>query len=115
MEYRVVITTEAQAAIDRDIAYIRLQASPEIADRWYHGLIEAIASLSDTPTRCGVIPEQWLFDDEFRQLLYGRRMHKRRIIFFLDGDTVYVVRYQHGSLLPLSGPEELGLPLLPED
>ncbi len=49
MEYRVVITPEAQAAIDRDIAYIRLQASPEIADRWYHGLIEAIASLSDMP------------------------------------------------------------------
>ncbi len=49
MEYRVVITPEAQAAIDRDIAYIRLQASPEIADRWYHGLIEAIASLSACP------------------------------------------------------------------
>ncbi len=76
MEYRVVITPEAQAAIDRDIVYIRQQASPEIADRWYHGLIEAIASLSEMPTRCGVIPEQWLFDDEFRQLLYGRRQHK---------------------------------------
>ena len=108
MEYRVVITPEAQAAIDRDIASIRLQASPEVADRWYHGLVEAIASLSDMPTRCVVIPEQWLFDDEFRQLLYGRRQHKRRIVFFIDDATVYVVCYQHGSLPPLSGPEELG-------
>ena len=115
MEYRVVMTPEAQAAIDRDIAYIRQQASPKIADRWYHGLIEAIASLSDMPTRCGVIPEQWLFDDEFRQLLYGRRQHKRRVIFFIDDDTVYVVRYQHGRLPPLSGPEELGPPSLLDD
>ncbi|MEE8467368.1 MAG: hypothetical protein V3T22_02875 [Planctomycetota bacterium] len=44
------------------------------------------------PTRYGEIPEQWLFEDEFRQLLYGRRHNKRRIIFFIDGDTVYVVR-----------------------
>ena len=77
MEYRVVITPEAQAAIDRDIAYIRQQASPEIANRWYDGLIEAIASLSDMPTRCGVIPEQWLFDDEFRQLPHRIPLHLR--------------------------------------
>lgn len=47
MEYRVVMTPEAQAEIDRDIATIRLQASPEIADPWYLELIEAIASLSE--------------------------------------------------------------------
>ncbi|MDA1266030.1 MAG: type II toxin-antitoxin system RelE/ParE family toxin [Planctomycetota bacterium] len=108
-----MITPEAEAAIDRDIAYIRLQASQEIADRWYHGLTEAIRSLSSMPARCGVIPEQWLFDDELRQLLYGRKHHKRRIIFFIDDATVYVVRYQHGSLPPLSRPEDLGPPLLP--
>ena len=115
MQYRVVMTGEAQAAIDRDIAHIRLQASPERVDRWYRGLIKAIASLSHMPTRCGVIPEQCLFDDEFRQLLYGRMQHRRRIIFLIQGDTVYVVRYQHGSLPPLSAPEGLGPPILPDD
>ena len=69
MDYRVAITPEAQAAIDRDIAYIRLGASSEVVERWYAGLIEAILSLSHMPKRCAVIPEQWMFDDEFRQLL----------------------------------------------
>ena len=115
MDYRVVVTPEAQAAIDRDIAHIRLHASDEVTERWYAGLIEAIASLSHMPTRCSAIPEQWMFDGEFRQLLYGRRHHKRRIIFLTEGDTVYVVHYRHGSLPPLRGPEELGPPLLPEE
>lgn len=101
MGYRVVITPEAQAAIDRETAYIHSHASPETANRWYLGLIDAIASLSHMPARCGSIPEQSHFDTEFRQLLYGRKRHKRRIIFFIDGETVYVVRYQHGSLPPL--------------
>ena len=115
MEYRVVVTPEAQAAIDLDIAWIRLFASSEVTDRWYLGLIEAIASLSHMPTRCGAIPEQWLFDNEFRQLLYGSRQYKRRVIFLIDGDTVYIVRYQHGSLAPSSRSDELGASLQPED
>jgi plasmid stabilization system protein ParE len=107
MEYRVVITPEAQAAIDGDLAYIRISASSAIAKRWYLGLIEAIASLSHMPRRHAVIPEQWLFDDELRQLLYGRSRYKRRVIFLIDGATVYVVRYQHGSLPALGAPDDL--------
>ena len=106
MAFRVVVTPEAQAAIDRDVAYVRDHASARVAERWYRGLIAAIASLSDMPTRCGVIPEQPLFEVELRQLLYGGRQHKRRIIFWIDDDCVCVVSIQHGSLPPLRGVEE---------
>lgn len=108
MEYRVVLTPEAQAAIDCDIAYVRRHASRRVADTWYGGLIEAIASLSVIPLRCSVIPEHGLFDEEIRQLLYGRRRHLRRIIFFIDGDSVYVVRHQHSRMPPLSDSGDLG-------
>jgi len=108
MGYRVVITPEAQAAIDRDLARIRLQISAAVAERWHAGLTEAILSLSHMPTRCCVIPEGRLFEAQLRELLYGGRGHERRIVFFVEGDTVHVVHYRHGSLPPLSGPEDLG-------
>ena len=114
MNYRINLTPEAQAAIDRDIAYVRARALPEVAERWYQSLMEAIESLSSMPTRCAVIPEQWLFDVEHRHLLYGRRHHERRIIFFVDEDTVHIVHYRHGNLPPLSGQQELEQGLLPE-
>ena len=72
MHYRVVITPEAQASIDRDIEFIRLHASPDTAERWFAGLIEAIRSLSTMPKRCGLIPENWLFDEELRHPRCGR-------------------------------------------
>ena len=115
MEYRVVVTPEAQAAIDRDIAHVRREASREVADAWYCGLIEAIASLSVIPMRCAVIPEHGLFEEEIRQLLYGRRPHLRRIMFFIDGDAVYVVRYQHSRMPLLNDAGDLGLLRPPAD
>jgi plasmid stabilization system protein ParE len=108
MDYRVVITPEAQKAIDSDLAFIRLQASPVAANRWFSGLVEAIASLSVMPMRCRVIPESCYFEPELRQLLYGRRHHVRRIIFIIEGDTVHVVHYRHGSLPQLDGSEDVG-------
>ena len=105
MDYRVVVTPEAREAIDRDLAFIRRQASMEQADRWYTGLMDTIGSLSSMPTRCRVIPESLYFETELRQILYGKRHHARRIIFSIEGGTVYVVHYRHGSMPRLKGPE----------
>ena len=97
MSYRVVVTPEAQAAIDDDLGFIRLSASDEVAERWFTGLIAVIASLSTMPTRCALIPESPWCGEEIRQILYGRKQHRRRIIFVIRGDTVHVVHYRHCS------------------
>ncbi len=116
MDYRVVITPEAQAAIDRDLAFIRLHASPDVVDRWFTGLMGAIASLSSMPTRCRLIPEsRGFFKPDFRQILYGRRHQVRRIIFLIEGDAVHVVHYRHGMRPQLSGPEDFGSAISPDD
>ncbi|MFT7668753.1 MAG: plasmid stabilization system protein ParE [Planctomycetota bacterium] len=101
MAFRVVITPEAQTAIDRDLERIHFRSSFGVAQAWYLGLIKAIASLSEMPERCSVIPEQRFFSVELRQLLYGRKPHMRRIIFSVVGEKVFIVRYQHGSLRSL--------------
>ncbi len=45
--------------------------------RWYESLKRAILSLEGRPLRCPVIPE----DKRLRQLLYGRKPLKYRVIF----------------------------------
>jgi len=101
-----MIIPEARAAIDRDIAYLRARAAPDVVDRWFTGLIDAIRSLSTMPKRCSLIPEHWMFEDEFRHLLYGSRRHQKRIIIFFESNVVNVVHYRHGSLPPLSLDEQ---------
>jgi len=35
-------------------------------------------------------------------MLYGRKPHMYRILFTIDGETVYVLHLRHGRRLPLS-------------
>jgi len=64
----------------------------------------AIASLSEMPHRCPVVPEQSLFPFEVRHLLYGRKPHVYRIVFTIENQTVYILHVWHGRRPPLVGP-----------
>jgi hypothetical protein len=101
-----VITPEAQAAIDGDLAYIRISASSAIAKRWYLGLIEAIASLSHMPRRHAVSPHQRPFDAELRPRHHARPRYQRRVTVHLARATVNVVRYHPGSSPALGAPDD---------
>jgi plasmid stabilization system protein ParE len=46
--------------------------------------------------RCGLAPEDKVFPFEVRQLLYGQKPHIYRILFTIEGDTVYVLHIRHG-------------------
>jgi len=103
MGYRVVITPEAQRGIERDLGFMARRASRAVVQRWYAGLVAAIGSLAEMPERCGLIREGPMFDEELRQLFYGRARYRRRVIFVIKGDTVHGVHYRHGSLPPMTG------------
>src|SRR5205823_2602103 len=49
-----------------------LRRSPQHAAVWYEGFLAAINSLADFPRRCPLARENALFDQEIRQLLYGK-------------------------------------------
>ena len=69
--------------------------------RWFRGMKEAIASLSQHPHRCPLSPESTEFPFEVRQLLYGRKRHAYRILFCIEAEVVVVHHIRHGPRQPL--------------
>jgi plasmid stabilization system protein ParE len=90
--YKVEPTRRALADADEAFMWLHNEA-PEAALRWYDGLIAALRSLQHSPFRFGLARENSLFDDEIRQLLYGRY----RVLFTVKGKTVFVLRVRHCS------------------
>lgn len=78
MAFRVEIAPAAPGDIEETYLYIREQSgAPGRADAWYNGLLEAIFSLEDLPTRCPLASGNEELGREVRQLLYKRH----RILF----------------------------------
>ena len=96
MTYRVETTDEADADAERAYRWIANQA-PERAPDWYNGLLDAIDSLKEQPMRCPLAPEDYVFQAEIRQCLYGKRSGIYRVLFMIRDDTVYVLRILHGA------------------
>lgn len=94
MAYRVDITKRAE----RDLEHIYLTiaaGSSEQARDWFNGLERTALSLDEHPARGTPIPE----DGELRQLLYGRKGHRYRVIYAIDETslTVTVLHIRHGA------------------
>lgn len=96
MKYRFEITAQALADADQAYAWIA-ERSPERAERWYRGLFEQIETLTSFPLRCPLAAEDPKFPEEIRELLYGKRNHKYRIIFTIRDDAVVVLYIHHGA------------------
>jgi plasmid stabilization system protein ParE len=90
--YQVKPTRRALADADEAFTWLYKEA-PEAALRWYDGLLDALKSLNQNPLRWGLARENPYFDDEIRQLLYGRY----RVLFTVKGKTVFVLRVRHGA------------------
>ena len=71
--------------------------------RWFEGLEKAIASLATFPQRCPLAPENAEFPFEVRHLLYERKPYVYRILFTIDGDTVFVQQIRPGRRQPRTG------------
>jgi len=92
MKYRVALAATAKADIRESARWMIDQASQAVADKWLAGLDKAMATLETRPRRCPVAAEGDKFPEEIRQLLYGRRKSgKHRILFKIDGDTVFIL------------------------
>jgi plasmid stabilization system protein ParE len=90
------IAASAVADIEAAADYIA-QFSELASERWYRGVYERIASLSDSPRRCAMAPEARRFGLVFRHLVYGRRRSAYRIIFSVeDANRVRVLYVRHG-------------------
>jgi plasmid stabilization system protein ParE len=103
-DYRVEPTDKA--LVDAGEAYFWISEQSEgAALRWYEGLMKAFRSLEKNPLRCPLAPESAVFEEEIRQLIFG----KYRILFTVEKETVFVLRVRHGAQDYLK-PEENDVP-----
>jgi plasmid stabilization system protein ParE len=97
VKFCVCIETSAACDIDEACGWIAAR-SPEAAERWFNAIEAEIHSLEYFPMRCSRAREDGLFHYELRQLVYGRRQGRYRVIFTIRNQTVHVLHIRHGAL-----------------
>lgn len=101
MDFRVELSDQAKSNIAAIYDWLLSEHAGGAGERWFLALDEAIASLATLPARCPMAPENPDSPVELRQLLYGRRPHVYRILFTIEGNTVYVLHVRHGRRKPV--------------
>jgi plasmid stabilization system protein ParE len=95
--YRLRVTARAVADADEASDWIAEHVSPAQADRWYRGLFEQMETLTQHPLRCPLAAESDRFGEELRELLYGKRNNKHRIVFAIRNKDVVVLHVHHAA------------------
>ena len=93
--YRVIVEPEALEDIAAAYQWIA-DYSLAAAAKWFNGLTTARDSLRRYPARCAVVSGA-APGTEIRQLLYGRRRNRYRLLFTIRGDSVHILRVIHGA------------------
>ena len=97
MTYRVVLMPRAVRDLDRAYLWASRHA-PETAGRWLNRFYEALQTLSTSPERCGLAPENELVDREIRQFLYGKRRNVWRALFTIRAKEVRVLHVRRATM-----------------
>jgi len=96
VKYRVDLHPEAERELRRAFEWLR-ERSPGAAERWRQGLLAKARTLGSFPERCPIAPESKKLGHEVRQLLYGRRSGRYRLLFVVHRRTVTVLHVKHGA------------------
>ena len=96
MKFDIVVRSEArQEAIDA-ARYIAKHSDRDTALRWYQGLEDVVARLTDMPGRFPYARENDAFSGvELRQILY----ESHRVIHTVRGDVVHILHIRHNAQL----------------
>ena len=100
MTYRVIVLPGAESEIANAVAWIA-ERSPVAAASWVEGIRQALSTLSEMPSRCPVADDDFRNEVIVRQLLYGRRRNRYRILFTVKEDTIQILHVRHGSRAPI--------------
>lgn len=111
MRYAVRLSEKARREIDAATAYLADVAGDTIADAWQDGLLDAVSTLRQFPSRCPIVPEADAFTREVRHLIYrrpgaGRSSPAYRVLFEIregggEGLTVFILHVRYGGMAPI--------------
>jgi plasmid stabilization system protein ParE len=98
---KVEVALAAEFELQQAFEWIRVD-SPDRAVAWREEAVRAMQSLAVMSFRGAIAPEAEFFGREIRQLLFGRY----RILYSVEGDTVYILHFIHGARRPLRTEDE---------
>lgn len=97
MKYRVVLTLRAERDRDEAFLWYSNHYSSSFAARWYDGLTQAIHGLEKGPLRYARAREDDKFPFELREMLFGKRRQKHRVLFTMHDDVIAVLHIRHSA------------------
>ena len=100
MAFRVELSPRAFDDLDEIARYIQQQSSFEQAEEWFNGIMAAIHTLQDMPSRSPVADESAELGQEVRLLLFGKRNRKYKVYYSIrqkapSTGTVQVFHVRH--------------------
>jgi plasmid stabilization system protein ParE len=97
VNYRVRLTEKAEQDVDGVLEWFRDQAAMSAGGKWFAQLMATIDTLETMPERCGLAAESEDIGLDIREILVGKRHGIYRVLFQVQGRTVYVLRVWHGA------------------
>ena len=95
---QLIITDPAKEDIQKAYDWWREKRDAGQAERWYHGIYDAILSLQKNPERCAAARESDLLSQGVRQLNFGiSGKPTHRIVFTIDEKAVIILRVRHAA------------------
>jgi len=96
MNYRLII--QPNALDDLEAAYQWLQVrAPAHAVKWFNGFVDALEQLKTSPESFALSLDIGDAPYPIRELLYGKRKSKYRIIFAIRNEDVVVLYVHHAA------------------
>lgn len=108
MRLQVIIEPRAERDIDEAAGWIAVHA-PAAAEHWFDAMQSAIQSLADFPVRCPRARECSSARYELRQLVFGRRHGRYRLIFTIHDGRVHLLHVRHGAKASMTEAEAADL------
>jgi plasmid stabilization system protein ParE len=97
MRYQVQLTAKAEQDIEAILVWFQCEQALAAASRWYAQLLQKISTLEQHPHRCPIASEAVELGIEIRELLFGKRRGKYRLLFQIQQQTIYVLRVWHSA------------------
>ena len=98
---RVIVAPRARIDIHEATRWLA-ERSRVASQRWHDGLQKVFAELRDHPDRHAIAEEESeRFGLVMRQRLYGRGRGTYRILYSIEGTTVYVHHVRHSARGPI--------------
>ncbi|HVC96240.1 MAG TPA: type II toxin-antitoxin system RelE/ParE family toxin [Pirellulales bacterium] len=97
MKYHVQWTVKAEQDVERVLRWFHEQSATAAGARWVNQLMARITTLETQPARCALAVEAKQLGSEVRELLFGKRNFKYRILFRIEDSDVHILRVWHGA------------------